>query len=285
MDVGISTRCFGTAPLTLDLLERLRRAEFTQIELHASLPAFNYANRSVARDITRWFRENELPPPSLHLPFEKNVVGNDRFERQAALDELKRCLELSDLVQLRFVVLHLGEPHQDFNPAAFEYAYAAVATVQSFSGARVLLETLPNEIATFQRIEEFKAAAQLGDVGICYDTGHGEMDGMSGANASPIGRSHPVMFDAIHLNDNNGDEDDDSHLWPFDGARNWPALVERLTLQSFNGPLILEAGDDKLNRASDSRSRLRDLMGEAANSIEEFRLKYKLPVSRAEDER
>lgn len=269
MDVGISTRCFGTAPLTLDVLERLRRAEFTQIELHASLPAFNYANRSVARDIARWFRENELPAPSLHLPFENNIVGNDKFERQAALDELKRCLELSDILQLRFAVLHLGEPHQEFNPAVFEYAYAAVATVQSFSGVRVLLETLPNEIATFQRIEEFRAAAQLADVGICYDTGHGEMDG---------------PCDAIHLNDNNNGEVD-SHLWPFDGARNWPALVERLTLSSFNGPLILEAGDDKLNKASDCRSRLRDLMGEAANSIEEFRLKYKLSVSRAEDER
>src|SRR5436190_16164524 len=116
MDVGISTRCFGTPPLTLDLLERLRRAEFTRIELHAALPGLNYHNRSVARDIARWFRENELPAPSLHLPFEKNVLADSRFDRQAALDELKRCLELSDLLPVRFAVLHLGDPHQEFNP-------------------------------------------------------------------------------------------------------------------------------------------------------------------------
>lgn len=261
MDIGISTRCFGTAPLTLDLLERLRRAGFTQIEIHAVL------NRSVARDIARWFRENELPSPSMHLPFEKDALANNRFERQAALDELKRCLELSDLLQLRFVVLHLGKPQQEFNPVALEYAYAAIATIQSFSGTRVLLETLPNDIATFGRIEEFRIAAQLPDLGICYDTGHGEMDG---------------TCDAIHLNDNNGAEDE--HLWPFDGARNWAALVERLTVSSFAGPMILEAGDDRLEKASACRSRLRDLLDESANSIEEFRLKYKLPVPRPEEE-
>lgn len=267
MDVGISTRCFGTAPLTLDLLERLRRAGFKQIELHAALPAFNYANRSLARDIARWFRENELPAPSLHLPFETDVLANNRFERQSALDEFKRCLELNDLLRLRFVVLHLGNPHQEFNPAALEYAYAAVATVQAFSGVRVLLETLSNDIATFARIEEFRAAAQLPDVGICYDTGHGEMDG---------------NCDAIHLNDNH--DAGDEHLWPFEGTRNWPLLVERLVLASFAGPLTLEGSDDRINKASDSRSRLGDLMGEAAHSIEEFRLKYKLPVPQAEED-
>jgi len=272
MDVGISTRCFGTTPLTLDLLERLRRAAFTQIELHAALPSLDYNNRPVTRDIVRWFRENEMPSPSLHLPYEKNVLAISRFDRQTALDELKRCLELSERLPLQFAVLHLGDPRQEFNPSAFEFAYAAVATVQSFSGLRVLLETLPNSIATFTRIEEFRNAAQLPNVGICYDTGHGEMDG---------------ACDAIHLNDTDGDTgDDDPHLWPFDGNRDWPALVERLVLSSFAGPMILEVADDRIEKGSDCRSRLKDLMGEAANSIEEFRLKYKLPVPQlSEDER
>jgi sugar phosphate isomerase/epimerase len=267
MDIGISTRCLGTAPLTLDQLERLRHAEFKQIELHAALPSLNYANRSVVRDVARWFHENEMPPPSLHLPFEKDVLANNRFDRQAALDELKRCLELSDLLRLRFVVLHLGAPRQEFNPAALEYAYAAVATVQSFSGVRVLLETLPNGIATFARIEEFRTAAQLQDVGICYDTGHGEMDG---------------VCDAIHLDDGHGEEDE--HLWPFEGERNWPALVERLVLSSFSGPMTLEVSDVRLEKAAGCRSRLGDLLDEAAYSIEEFRLKHKLPAPRSAEE-
>jgi sugar phosphate isomerase/epimerase len=254
MDVGISTRCFGTEPLTLDRLERLRRAEFTQIELHAALPGLDYTNRSVVRDIVRWFGENELPSPSLHLPFEKNILASSRYERQAALDDFKRCLEINDLLPLQFVVMHLGNPRQEFNPVAFEHAYAAIATVQTFAGIRVLLETLDNDIATFARIKEFRNAAQLPDIGICYDTGHGEME---------------ESCDAIHVDD---------------GDRDWPALIERFVSLAFTGPVILEPSDDNLGAAADRRSRLRDLRDEAANSMEEFRLKYKLPFPRLEED-
>lgn len=270
MNIGISTRCFGTTRLTPDLLERLRRAEFVNIELHATLPGFDYSNRSQMRDVARWFVENELPAPFLHLPF--GVPGEDilsprPIERQRALDTIKRCLEFGDLLPLDFVILHLGEPGQSFHPVMFDHAYAAIATIQSFAGARVLLETLSNDIATFDRILEFKTASQIQNVGICYDTGHGEMDGKA---------------DAVHLNDNGGDGD--NHLWPFAGTRNWPALVERLLLSSFDGPMTLEGQDDRIDAAADSRSRLRDMIDEARNSIEEFRLKYKLPAPQEVEE-
>lgn len=270
MDFGISTSCFGTTALTPDLLERLRRAEFRSIELHGVLPGFDYHKRSVARTLARWFADVELPSPSLHLPVDRpgeNILSSRPTERQRALDEMKRCLELCDLMSLRFVVLHVGEPGQKFNPVVFEHTYAAIAIIQSFAGVRVLLETLLNDIATFDRIQEFGNAAQIPNIGICYDTGHGEMNGQP---------------DAIHLNDSKGGGDD--HLWPFEGTRNWPALVERIVLSKFEGPLILEAHDDRLDKASESRSRLRDLFDEARNSLEEFRLKYNLPVPREKDE-
>jgi sugar phosphate isomerase/epimerase len=270
MDFGISTRCFGTSPLTVDLLELLRRSEFRLLEIHGALPGFDYHNRSVVRSVARWFGEVDLPAPSLHLPLERpgeDILGSRPIERQRAVDELKRCLELCDLMPLSYTVLHLGSQGQQFNPVLFDYAYATVATIKSFAGLRVLLETLSNDIATFQRIQEFATAAQIPNIGICYDTGHGEMDGTP---------------DAIHLNDNNGEGD--PHLWPFEGSRNWPALVERIVQSEFSGPLILEAADDRLDKARDCRSRLQDLLDEARNSIEEFRLKYKLPAPRQEGE-
>src|SRR5262245_27908371 len=130
MDFGISTRCFGQTPLTVDLLERLRRAGFKNIELHATLPGFDYGNRSLRRSIARCFSENALPAPSLHLPFgrfEEDVIGVRPLERQRALDEIKRCLELVDLLPVSFVVLHLGSPGQTFTPVVFEHAYTAIA--------------------------------------------------------------------------------------------------------------------------------------------------------------
>jgi len=270
MDFGISTRCFGITALTPVLLDRLRRSEFSAIELHAALPGFDYRNRSAVRDILRWFSESEMPQPSLHLPYAEDVLAARPLERQRALDELKRCLEIGDAAPLNYAVLHLGAAGQAFNPVQFEYAYSGIVTIQSFSGLRVLIETLDNDIATFSRIADFTAAAQIPNVGICYDTGHGELEGVA---------------DAIHLDDNDGASDD--HLWPFEGTRNWPALIERLVVSSYQGPMILEGAsrdDDRFDQAHSARSRLRDLMDEARNSIEEFRLKYKLPPPRQEDD-
>jgi len=211
--------------------------------------------------------ENALPAPSLHLPFgEADVIGVRAQERQRALDEIKRCLELTDLLPLSFAVLHLGSPGQTFNPVLFDHAYAAIATIQSFSGVRVLIETLSNEIATFGRVQEFKTAAQIQNLGICYDTGHGEMDGLP---------------DVIHLDDNFGSNDD--HMWPYEGTRNWPAFIERMIALSFDGLLVLEGQDDRLEKASDSRSRLKDQIAEARSSIEEFRLKFGLPAPESEE--
>jgi sugar phosphate isomerase/epimerase len=266
MDFGISTRCFGTTTLTQDRLEQLVRAGFQRIELHAAVPGYDYRNRSNVRGIARWFGDNGLPSPSLHLPFERDVLASSFTERQLATDDIKRCLEITDLLVVDFAVLHLGVPGQTFNPVLFDRAYAAVAAIQAFSGVRVLLETLSNEIATFERLAEFRAAAQLPHLGICYDTEHGEM-------AGPI--------DAIHLNDRGENE---TRVWPFEGKRNWPALVEQLILAEFAGPAILEAENDRLAKAVDARSRLTDLMAEAADSIEEFRLKYKLSSPKSEDE-
>ena len=87
---------------------------------------------------------------------EKTSSADRPVERQRALDAIKRCLELGDVMGLTFVVLHLGNPGQAFNPVVFDHAYAAIATIQSFAGTRVLVETLSNDIATFPRILEFQ---------------------------------------------------------------------------------------------------------------------------------
>ena len=80
----------------------------------------------------------------MHLPFVENVgpaqriwiniLEPERRHREAALDEIKRCLELADAVRLDYVVLHLGNPKEKFTPVAFEYAYAAIVQIRAFGG-------------------------------------------------------------------------------------------------------------------------------------------------------
>ena len=276
MEFGISTQIYRAEPVSVDLLEKIRKAGYDRFELFCNRPHLDFHNRSLLRAIGRWFQENALPPPSLHLPFIENVGPSQRIwinileperrHREAALDEIKRCLELSDAVDLDYAVLHLGNPREKFTPVAFEYAYAAIAQIRAFAGVEVMLENIPNEISTLERIEEFKRVSRLPEVGICYDTGHGHIQGITNGFES---------IRTTHVHDNKGEKDE--HLWPFEGTLDWPALIEKLFLAKYKGPFMFEARGEDLSKGREVRERLEELWYEAGNSIEEYRLKYKIP--------
>src|SRR2546428_1534013 len=126
MDFAISTQIHREQPVTVDLLESIRKAGYERFELFSNRPHLEFHDRTLLRSIGRWFRENSLPAPSLHLPFVENVgptqriwisvLDPERRQREAALDEIKRSLELAEHVSLSYVVLHLGNPKDKFNP-------------------------------------------------------------------------------------------------------------------------------------------------------------------------
>jgi sugar phosphate isomerase/epimerase len=264
-------------------LESIRRAGDSHFELFCIRPHLDFHNRSLLRAIGRWFQENALPPASLHLPFVENisptkriwisVLEQERRYREAALDEIKRSLELADHLPISYAVLHLGNPRDEFSPVAFEYAYAAIAQIRAFAGVEVVIENIPNEISTLDRIAEFKTVSQIPDLGICYDTGHGHLQG-----------ANPAFDDVrtTHLHDNNGEKDE--HLWPFEGTLDWPSLIEKFVLANYKGVLMFEARGEELAKGGEVKSRLQDLWDEAQNSIEEYRLKYGLPEPPSDEE-
>jgi sugar phosphate isomerase/epimerase len=275
MEFGISTQIHRRQAVTVDTLESIRRAGFERLELFCNRPHFDFHDRSLMRSIGRWFQENALPAPSFHLPFMENVgptqkiwisvLEPERRLREAAIDEIKRSLELADVIRPAYVVMHLGNPGESFTHVAFDFAYSAIVQIRAFAGVDVMIENIPNDISTIARIEEFKAVAQLSNIGICYDTGHGHLQGNTN------GFEH---IQTTHVHDNNGHKDE--HLWPFEGTLEWPALIEKLILANYKGPFVFETRGNDLSKGAEAKSRLGDLWDEAENSIEEFRLKYKL---------
>lgn len=276
MQFGISTQIYRGQPVTVDLLEGVRKAGYDRFELFCNRPHLDFHNRGLLRAIGRWFIENALPAPSLHLPFVENVgpaqriwisvLEPERRHREAALDQIKRCLEIAEYVPLDYAVMHLGNPKEKFTPVAFEYAYAAIAQIRAFAGVNVVLENIPNEISTIERLEEFKRVSETPDLGICYDTGHGHIQGITGGFEN---------IRTTHVHDNNGEKDE--HLWPFEGTLNWPALVEKLVLANYKGPFMFEARGEDLAKGREVSERLEELWYEAESSIEEYRLKHGLP--------
>lgn len=274
MEFGISTKIFSNGPLSTQLLDTLTGAGFRHIELFCNRPHMDFRDAAALREIARWFSDRDLPPPSLHLPFlerdgfslrQISALDPERRRREEALDEFKRALEICDQTPVRHAVLHLGVPGQAFSPVLFDYAYSAIQAIRGFAGVRVLLENIPNEVSTVARLNDFIDSAQAGDTAICYDTGHGRLQG-------PVERFDRIT--ALHMHDNHGENDE--HLWPFEGTLNWPALVDRLVTTKFSGPLLFETSDSEPEKGREASERIEELWVEASTSIEEFRLKHSL---------
>ena len=275
MDFGISTCSYREETLTTRCLDAIHNSGFRHIELFANRPHLDYRDRSRRRELIDWFRAHPTGKPSLHLPFfESTGRGSRRWisalapeerQRQEARDEIKRALEITDALQLSWVVVHLGVPGQPFSPLLFDYAYTVVDMIRSFAGVVILIENLPNEISTPERIMEFVRTAQIPEIRICYDIGHGRLAGSS-----------PRLEDAgaVHLNDNDGHTD--QHLWPFAGVIDWASFAGTLASSGFAHPLVFEGPDTNLEAARRAAARLEALAGEARSSREEFDRKYGL---------
>src|SRR5262245_43312321 len=108
MEFGISTQFYRKQLVTVDTLETLRKAKYDRIELFCNRPHIEFHDRNLLRAIGRWFEENALPAPSIHLPFLDDTgpyrqwvtpLDAERRHRESAIDEIKRCLELADRVR------------------------------------------------------------------------------------------------------------------------------------------------------------------------------------------
>src|SRR6267378_3461202 len=183
MEFGISTQIHRRRTVTEDLLESIRKTGYEQFELFCNRPHLDFHDRTLLRSLGRWFQENALPAPSIHLPFMENVgpgekvwispLDSERQHRESAIDEIKRSLELAERVMPSYVVMHLGNPGEKFSPVAFEYAYSAIAQIRAFAGVRVMIGHTTNEISTYARLQQSKRVPRIPDIGNDEDAGNG----------------------------------------------------------------------------------------------------------------
>jgi sugar phosphate isomerase/epimerase len=111
---------------------------------------------------------------------------------------------------------------------------------------QLLLENVPNELGTPERIVEFLQYTRL-NVKVCFDTGHANM-------ARSLHRGFETLREYIvstHVHDNRGQKDD--HLMPFDGEIDWKQTVRDLRAGDGKFPTLFEIRDDATKATSLSR--------------------------------
>ena len=231
------------------LLDQFVAGGAEAIEIFAARGHFNYTDRQHVREVGNWFRSTGITFHSMHSPMYSddewgrgggaslNIAAVEKRDRIAAMDEIKRALEVAEQAPFQFLVQHVGVSNESSDERKLEAAMMSLEHLHAFAkplGVQLLVENIPNELSTPEGLIELLQAGRFGDIGVCFDLGHAHM--------SPgVKRAFDVLKDRIrstHVHDNNGDHD--SHLWPGDGNLDWSEAMELLRQAPHVPPLLLE---------------------------------------------
>lgn len=255
---AISTYIYIKERLHPGLLDGLAKGGAQAIEIFAARQHVDYANRRQhVREIADWFKANPVRLHSVHAPMYSdydsgrtggppvNVAATDRAARIAAMDEIKRAIEIAEQVPFTYLVQHIGLANETFDERKFEAAMTSIEHLRAFAkplGVRLLLENIPNELATPERLVEFIQITHFDDVGICFDVGHAHI--MTDVlQAFETVKAHVL---STHVHDNAKEKD--THFWPGEGSIDWKQTMELLRSAPHRPPLLFEIeGNEKVN--------------------------------------
>jgi sugar phosphate isomerase/epimerase len=260
----ISSHIFSKQPLHPSQLDVLAATGAEAIELWASVQHFNYQSRPMVREVAQYFASSPLKLHSLHFPMYRgedsrtrnNVVHRERGERIAAMDEVKRAIEVAEQAPFRFFILHLDEYEQEWSEAVLDHAMTSVEHLRAFArplGVTLALENLYAGIAHPENLLQILNTGHSKDVGLCFDSGHAHMvaatrargkssdhaaDGSVTATRDNVLAEYFAILEMMaprivttHLHDN--DSTRDAHLWPADESLEgngvpWPETMRIL---------------------------------------------------------
>ncbi len=273
MQKAVSTYVYVRERLHPGLLDGLVRSGAEAIEIFAARGHFDYANRKQhVLEIASWFKSTGIALNSVHAPMFSdyewgkggnpplNIASTDRAARVEAMDEIKRAIEIAEHIPFRFLVQHIGVGGEYFDEKRFDAAMTSVEHLKAFAkplGVTVVLENIPNELSTPERLVEFINITHFEDVGFCFDIGHANMMG-NVDEAFELMKKH---IRTTHLHDNNKDRD--AHLWPGDGNINWSQAVQLLQSAPHVPPMLLEIEGEGKNNIPDGMARSFSKLAEA----------------------
>jgi sugar phosphate isomerase/epimerase len=231
------------------LLDKIVSGGAEAIEIFAARGHFNYSDRQHVREISNWFRSTGVAFHSMHAPMHGddewgrsgapplNIAAVEKRDRIAAMDEIKRALEVAEQAPFQFLVQHVGVSKETSTEQKLESAMTSLEHLRAFAkplGVQIVVENIPNDLSTPESLVELLRIARFTDVGVCFDVGHAHM-----------GPGIPQAFETLkqfirttHVHDN--DQQRDEHLWPGGGTIDWKQTMELLRAAPQVPALVLE---------------------------------------------
>lgn len=248
----VSTHVFVQHRLTVALLDRIAKAGIPEIEIFCARQHIDYHNRFQIEELAHWFRDSDLKVHSIHSPMFSdtiwgrsgpnaviNICEPDKAKRIAATDEIKRALEIAEMIPFRYLVQHIGVGGEEYQERKLDAAFNSLEEISIFAGHRkveCLVENIPNALSTSERLVAFVNTTHL-PVNFVFDTGHAHIM----EAVEPAFQAMKSRIRSTHVHDNDGEND--SHLFPDSerpGGIDWKRTMELLHSDEDKLPLLLE---------------------------------------------
>lgn len=285
---GISTHIYLPQRLTPTLLDTLLTSGAGHVEVFAARHHFDYTDRAAVRELAGWFRSQDVRA-SLHMPLfapddeaewskhtapSLNLISQAKGERITAMDEVKRAIEAAEQVPFKSAVIHLGLRDDKWNTQSLDDSLTAVEHLKAFAGplgVQLLLENLPNDLATPAHLVEIVKVGHFDTVGFCLDLGHARLlEPIAESSHEPAQSGIAQGFAAfrslgdkrlaqLHVHDNKGMRDE--HCWPGEGTIDF-GEVDTLAGAMQEAPTgVLEIAYDLGGDGREVERRAREAMG------------------------
>ena len=252
MNHVLSTHLFVNHRLTSSLLGKIEHLGVPAVEIFCARQHLDYRDKAQIGELGHWFRDSDLKLHSLHSPmYNDEIWGRSgpqavvtitepvKSKRLHMVDEIKRTIEIAETIPFRYLIQHMGVGGEEFDMRKFDAAFAALEELNLFArgrGVEILLENIPNELSSAEKLVQFEELTHLG-LNYVFDTGHAHM-------GAGVEHEFLLMRDRIrstHVHDNNGT--DDTHLFPLvaeGGTIDWKNTMQLLRSREQQYPLVLE---------------------------------------------
>jgi len=275
----LSTYLFVSKKLTPELLAQIHHAGFQAVEVFAARGHFDYATNAEVRSMAQALADNHLQLNSLHAPTSRDLSVNreggsplsvtevERVRRIEAMDELKRVIDVAEILPFSRMILHMGGSRETADPRKRDAAFSSLEHLTlhaRHAGVTICVENTNSEMGEPAYLRSFIDETRLTGLRINFDIGHAHL--AEGPEAERITKSfEPVreLIASVHLHDNHGEKDE--HLPPYNGSIDWPAALKLLCSAPVGDlPLTLEL---KEKTGPDAPS-LTEQIAAAAKSLE-----------------
>jgi len=270
----LSTYRWVGHPLTPALLGEIAKAEIPAVEVFCATGHFHYRSDEAVRDLGSALSEHGLHLHALHSPTERDstsghqsgvqisISDTERIRRIDAVDEVKRALDVAEIVPFRYLIQHIGTGRQSADPRKLDAAFESLENLSNFAkhrGVTIALENKADELGCPTTLHQFVLETHL-QVKFCFDTGHAHIEG-GVVPGFELMRERVV---SVHVHDNHGDKDE--HLLPSDGTIDWDQAFAAFRGAPEPPALVLELkektpGTPKMDEIRAAFDRLEELSG------------------------